>query len=181
MVEVYRVEGISDTKGRDKRPGLDALPIDASRRRFDVAMCWAIDRLGRSLIDLLGTIQHLETAGVDLYLDQQNIDTTTPMGRLLFQITGAFAEFGRSMIRERIKSGLARDSAAIKRDGKFVTRAGIVRSRLGRPWFSVDLEKRLCAELAKGTGIVKTAKRIGVGNSTVHKIARKIRAAEAST
>jgi hypothetical protein len=66
---------------------------DANRRKFDILMVWAIDRLGRSLIDLTGTIEHLEAAGVDLYLDQQNIDITTPMGKLLFQITGAFAEF----------------------------------------------------------------------------------------
>ena len=63
---------------------------DASRRRFDVVMAWAIDRLGRSLIDVLGTISHLEVAGVDLYLEQQAIDTTTPMDELLLQITGVF-------------------------------------------------------------------------------------------
>jgi DNA invertase Pin-like site-specific DNA recombinase len=67
---------------------------DAQRR---LVMAWAIARLGRSLIDLLGTIQALEACGVDLYLDQQSIDTTTPAGRLMFQITGAFAEFERSM------------------------------------------------------------------------------------
>ena len=69
---------------------------DASRRKFDVVMAWAIDRVRRSLIDLLSTIQHLEAAGVDLYLDQQNIDTTTPRGGLLFQVTGAYAEFDRA-------------------------------------------------------------------------------------
>jgi hypothetical protein len=68
----------------------------------------AVDRLGRSLIDLLDTIQHLEACGVDLYLDQQAIDTTTPMGKLVFQVTGAFAEFERTMIRQRIKAGLKR-------------------------------------------------------------------------
>ena len=98
VVEIYRDAGISGAKGRDQRPGLDALLKDASRRKFDVVMAWAIDRLGRSLIDLLGTIQHLEAVGVDLYLDQQSIDTTTPAGKLLFQLTGAFAEFERSMI-----------------------------------------------------------------------------------
>jgi DNA invertase Pin-like site-specific DNA recombinase len=67
-------------------------------------MAWAIDRLGRSLIDLLGTIQALEAYGVDLYLGQQSINTTTPTGRLMFQITGAFAEFERSMIRQRVHS-----------------------------------------------------------------------------
>src|SRR5262249_55176192 len=81
VIEIYKDEGISGAKGRDKRPALDAMLNDASRRKFDVVMAWAIDRVGRSLIDLLGTIQHLEAAGVDLYLDQQNIDTTTPMGR----------------------------------------------------------------------------------------------------
>src|SRR5258708_16010862 len=84
---------------------------DAGRRKFDIVMAWAIDRLGRSLIDLLGTIQHLEAVGVDLYLDQQAIDTTTPMGKLVFQITGAFAEFERSMIQQRIRAGIARARA----------------------------------------------------------------------
>jgi DNA invertase Pin-like site-specific DNA recombinase len=78
---------------------------DANRRKFDVVMSWAIDRLGRSLIDLLGTIQHLEACGVDLYLDQQAIDTTTPAGKLMFQITGAFAEFERSMNARALTPG----------------------------------------------------------------------------
>ncbi len=96
VVEVYNDAGISGAKGRNGRPGLDSMLKDASRRKFDVAMAWAIDRLGRSLIDLLNMIQQLEACGVDLYLDQQAIDTTTPMGKLVFQVTGAFAEFERS-------------------------------------------------------------------------------------
>ena len=92
---------------------------------------WAIDRLGRSLIDLLGTIQHLEAVGVDLYLDQQSIDTTTPAGRLLFQMTGAFAEFERSMIRQRVRAGLSVIKAKIDRDGRFVSKAGKVRKGCG--------------------------------------------------
>ena len=79
--------------------------LDASRRKFDVVMAWAIDRLGRSLIDLLETIKHLEAVGVDQYLDQQNIDTTTPHGELVFQVTGAFGEFERSMICQRVMCG----------------------------------------------------------------------------
>ena len=78
VVEICRDAGISGAKGRDQRPGLDGMLKDASRRKFDVVMAWAIDRLGRSLIDLLETITHLEAVGVDLYLDQQHIDTTTP-------------------------------------------------------------------------------------------------------
>jgi len=108
VVEVYNDAGISGAKGRKDRPGLDQMLNDASRRKFDVVMAWAIDRVGRSLIDLLGTIQHLDACGVDLYLDQQNIDTTTPMGKLVFQITGAFAEFERTMIQQRIHAGPAR-------------------------------------------------------------------------
>src|SRR5262245_43371971 len=88
-------------------------------------MAWAIDRLGRSLTDLLGTIQHLEACGVDLYLDQQSLDTTTPMGKLLFQVTGAFFEFERSTIRQRVNAGLSAIKARIKRDGRFTTKAGI--------------------------------------------------------
>jgi len=73
VVEQYHDAGISGAKGREGRPGLDQMLKDASRRKFDVIMAWAIDRLGRSLIDLLGTIQTLEACGVDLYLDRQSI------------------------------------------------------------------------------------------------------------
>jgi DNA invertase Pin-like site-specific DNA recombinase len=118
VVEEYHDAGISGSKGRKNRPGLDKMLQEAHRRRFDVVMAWAIDRLGRSLIDLLGTIQTLEACGVDLYLDQQAIDTTTAAGRLMFQITGAFAEFERSMIRQRVNAGLKRAVDAGKRLGR---------------------------------------------------------------
>jgi DNA invertase Pin-like site-specific DNA recombinase len=78
VVAQYNDAGISGSKGRDDRPGLDQMLKDAQRRRFDVVMAWAIDRLGRSLIDLLGTIQALEACGVDLYLDQQALDCPAP-------------------------------------------------------------------------------------------------------
>jgi len=105
-VGVYRDDGISGAKVRDKRPGLDVMLNDARRRKFDVVMASAIDRLGRSLVDLLQIIEHLKAVGVDLFLDQQNIDTTTPTGKLLFWMTGTFAEFERSMIRQRVHAGL---------------------------------------------------------------------------
>jgi DNA invertase Pin-like site-specific DNA recombinase len=126
VVEVYRDAGISGAKGRDQRPGLDAMLKEAGRRKFDIVMAWAIDRLGRSLIDLLRTIQDLEAVGVDLYLDQQHLDTTTPTGKLLFHVTGAFAEFERSMIRQRVNVCLGAIKARIKRDRHFTTKAGIV-------------------------------------------------------
>jgi DNA invertase Pin-like site-specific DNA recombinase len=160
VVEEYHDAGISGAKGRDQRPGLDQMLKDASRRKFDVVMAWAIDRLGRSLIDLLGTIQSLEACGVDLYLDQQSIDTTTPAGRLMFQMTGAFAEFERSMIRQRVKAGLRR---AVEQ-GK----------QLGRPRVSRDVEKRIQSHLRKGMGILKVASELGVGTSTVQRIKQEM-------
>ena len=161
VVEEYHDAGISGAKGRDGRPGLHQMLNDARRRKFDVVMAWAIDRLGRSLVDLLGTIQVLEACGVDLYLDQQSIDTTTPAGRLMFQITGAFAEFERSMIRQRVRAGLKRAIA----QGK----------RLGRPKVSAALEKRIQTQLRAGKGILKVARECGVGTGTVHRIARELR------
>ena len=174
VIEVYRDAGISGSKGRDKRPGLDAVLKDANRRKFDIVMAWAIDRLGRSLIDLLGTIEHLEKVGVDLYLDQQNIDTTTPTGRLLFQITGAFGEFERSMIRQRVRAGLNVIKDKLARDGKFVSKAGKVRRRLGRPGAEPDKIQRARRELAKGIGIGKVAREVGLGVGTVHRLKREV-------
>jgi len=162
VVETYSDAGISGSKGRDKRPGLDQMLNDASRRKFDVVMAWSIDRLGRSLIDLLATVQNLEACGVDLYLDQQNIDTTTPAGRLMFQITGAFAEFERSMIRQRVKLGLKRAVA----QGK----------QLGRPPIASEIERKAQRELRKGTGILKAARLVGLGTRTVHRIKREMNA-----
>jgi DNA invertase Pin-like site-specific DNA recombinase len=160
IVETYSDAGVSGSKVRDKRPGLDQLLNDAKRRKFDVVMSWAIDRLGRSLIDLLGTIQELEACGVDLFLEQQAIDTTTPAGKLMFQVCGAFAEFERSMIRQRVKLGLKRAVA----QGK----------RLGRPQIDGDIERRVQRELRKGAGILKVASALGVGTGTVHRIKREM-------
>jgi DNA invertase Pin-like site-specific DNA recombinase len=160
VVEQYSDAGISGSKGRDGRPGLDQMLKDASRRKFDVIMAWAIDRLGRSLIDLLGTIQTLEACGVDLYLDQQSIDTTTPAGKLMFQVCGAFAEFERSMIQQRVRAGLKR--AAQK--GNFP----------GRPKISEAIEKRIQTQLRAGKGILKVARELGVGTGTVQRIAREL-------
>ena len=161
VIEVYSDAGISGTKGRNGRPGLDSMLKDASRRKFDIVMAWAIDRLGRSLIDLVDTIQHLEACGVDLYLDQQAIDTTTPMGKLVFQLTGAFAEFERTMIRQRVKAGLKRAVAQ-----------GV---KLGRPKIDSTTERKVRKQLAKGMGMLKVAKSLGIGTGTVQRIANELR------
>ena len=158
--EVYKDAGISAAKGRNGRPGLDAMLKDANRRKFDILMAWAIDRLGRSLSDLLDTIQHLEACGVDLYLDQQAIDTTTPMGKLVFQIAGAFAEFERTMIRQRINAGLKRAIAQ-----------GV---KLSRPKIDGATERKVRKQLAKGMGILKVAKSLGIGTGTVQRISNEL-------
>ena len=160
VVKEYHDAGISDSKGREARPGLDEMLKGAQRRRFDVVMAWAIDRLGRSLIDLLETIQTLEACSVDLYLDQQAIDTTTPAGRLMFQVTGAFAEFERSMIRQRVRAGLKR---AVE-SGK----------QLGRPKVSPAIEKRIQNQLRAKKGMLAVARECGVGTGTVQRIAREM-------
>ncbi|MGA7020513.1 MAG: recombinase family protein [Pseudolabrys sp.] len=161
IVATFNDAGISGAKERKDRPGLDQMLKDASKGRFDVVMTWAIDRLGRSLVDLLATVQHLENCGVDLFIDRQFIDTTTPTGKLMFQIVGAFAEFERSMIRERVHAGLKRAVA----NGK----------TLGRPLNDPAALERARTELRQGTGIVKVAKQVGLGVGTVHRLALELR------
>jgi len=155
-VQVYSDNGVSAAKGRTQRPELDALLKDASRGRFDVVLVWALDRLGRSLLDLLDTLGELEASNVALVLHQQAIDTTTPAGRMFFQVTGAFAEFERAMIRSRVRAGLERAKAR-----------GV---RLGRPRTGAKVELAIRARLATGEGIKKVAKAVGVGNGTVSRI-----------
>jgi DNA invertase Pin-like site-specific DNA recombinase len=164
IVETFSDAGISGAKGRKDRPGLDDMLKQAQRHKFDVVMAWAIDRVGRSLIDLLDTIQHLEACHVDLYLDQQAIDTTTPAGKLMFQVTGAFSEFERSLIRQRIHAGLKR------------ARANGV--KLGRPLNDPKAIELAREELRKGIGINRVAKLVGLSNSTVARIKTELRASQ---
>ena len=124
VVSVYRDQGISGTKGRDKRPGLDKLLQAVARKEFDLVAAWSVDRLGRSLIDLVGILQEFHAKHVDLYLHQQGIDTTTPSGKAMFQMMGVFAEFERSMIHERVMAGLARARAEGTQLGRPATVAG---------------------------------------------------------
>ncbi len=108
IVAEFVDEGISGAKGRDQRPQFDALSKAVTRREVDVVMSWSVDRLGRSLQHLLSFLTELNASGADLYLHQQGVDTTTPAGKALFQMMGVFAEFERSMIRERVQSGITR-------------------------------------------------------------------------
>jgi DNA invertase Pin-like site-specific DNA recombinase len=162
VVTTYEDAGISGAKGRDKRPGLDTLLRDATKARFDVVMAWALDRLGRSLADLIDTLRLLEGSHVDLFLHQQAIDTTTPAGRMFFHVTGAFAEFERDMIRSRVNAGLDRARAR-----------GV---QLGRPKVAGKVERAIRERLTAGEGMLKVAKGLGVGVSTVQRIKAEMKA-----
>ncbi len=156
VVEEFVDRGISGAKGRDKRPAFDRLCMAATRREIDVVMAWSVDRLGRSLQDLVAFLSELQASKVDLYLDRQGIDTTTPGGKALFQMMGVFAEFERAMIQERVHAGLAR----ARKEGK----------RLGRPKVSRKTEQRIQAARAEGKGINRIATDLGVGSSTVRRV-----------
>jgi DNA invertase Pin-like site-specific DNA recombinase len=86
VVAEFGDEGISGAKGRDQRPGLNSLLEGVTRRDFDKVMAWSVDRLGRSLPDLLTFMGELKAKGVDLYLHQQSLDTSTPAGKAMFQM-----------------------------------------------------------------------------------------------
>jgi DNA invertase Pin-like site-specific DNA recombinase len=129
---------------------------DATRGKFDVAMAWSMDRMGRSLADLVGSLQELRGSGCDLFLHQRAIDTTTPAGKAMFQMLGVLSEFERSMIEARVKAGLARAREAGK--------------TLGRAKVPAEAEEAIRAHLAAGTGILKTAKLAGVGVSVVYRV-----------
>ncbi len=119
-------------------------------------MSWSVDRLGRSLQHLVTFLGEIHAKGVDLYLHQQGVDTSTPAGKALFQMCGVFAEFERSMIQERVKAGLARARA----QGK----------KLGRPRVSAAIERRVQLQRAKGIGIKAIARKLKVGTGTVQRI-----------
>ncbi|MCV2360995.1 recombinase family protein [Paucibacter sp. TC2R-5] len=152
--------GISGAKGRKDRPRLEALLKGVARKEFDVVAAWSVDRLGRSLIDLINMLQELHSTGVDLYLHQQGINTTTPAGKAIFGMLGVFAEFERAIIQERIHAGLARAK-------KVGTKSGLA---IGRPRASEDVEARIRELRAEGLGMVKIAAAIPCGVSVVQRV-----------
>lgn len=159
VVEEYIDQGISGAKGRDKRPALDKMLKAATRGKFDIILVWSVDRLGRSLQHLVSMLADLDAAGVGLYLHQQALDTTTPSGKAMFQMCGVFAEFERSMIRERVMAGLARAHAKGKKSGRRPLAPGLIREI-----------KHLRSE---GLSIRKIAQRLDVSPSAVHKYAAR--------
>src|SRR6476646_5862057 len=114
IVAEYVDRGVSGAKGRKDRPRFDALLHAVARKEFDMIAAWSVDRLGRSLQDLVGFLGDLQSKKVDLYLHQQALDTSTPSGKAMFGMLGVFAEFERSIIQERVKAGLARALSKVK-------------------------------------------------------------------
>jgi DNA invertase Pin-like site-specific DNA recombinase len=149
-------QGVSGAKGREGRPAFDKLCRGIVRREFDLVSAWSVDRLGRSLQDLVAFLNELHSKNINLFLHKQGIDTTTPAGKLLFQMLGVFAEFERSMIVERVKAGLQRAKA----EGK----------TLGRPRVGDAVEAKVLALRRKGNGMRKIPKELDIGNCTVRRI-----------
>lgn len=163
IVGVYEDAGISGAKGGNDRPALNRLLTDARRGKLDVVMCWSIDRLGRSLKDLLETVDKLSRDNVDLYIDQNDLDTTTAAGKLLFHITGAFSEFERGLIQERVRAG-------IKRAKDSGTKSGLP---IGRPKLDDKLRDKIKRLRQEGLSVAKVAEQVGVGRSTVKRIQKE--------
>src|SRR6476620_1626752 len=161
IVKVFQDNGISGAKGRDERPGLDALLKAVNAREFDLVATWSVDRLGRSLTDLLSILQHLKDKGVDLFLHQQGLDTSTTAGKAMFQMLGVFAEFERGIIRERVNAGLARARA----NG----------TKLGRRPVKPAVEARILELKASGDGILKIGRKLGIGTSVVQRVFKQER------
>ena len=151
---------ISGAKGRDQRPAFDKLQKGAVRKDFDMVAAWSVDRLGRSLQDLVNFLGDIQTSKVDLYLHQQGINTETPTGKLMFQMIGMFAEFERTIIKERVISGIARSRLTGTKSGK----------PHGRPTKLTNPDPQIRQLRAEGLGMLKIAKQLGIGTSTVQRV-----------
>lgn len=157
VTATFTDEGISGVKGRDRRPGYDNLLKGVARKDFDLIATWSVDRLGRSLADLVSFLSDIQSKNVDLYLHQQGLDTSTPSGRMMFQMLSVFAEFERSMIRERILAGLRRTT-----------------KKSGRKPMPEDRADAIRRSLLDGVGIRATARLHRASTTTVTTIARTL-------
>lgn len=157
IVQSFNDDGVSGAKGRKDRPALDAMLKGAARRQFDLIAVWSVDRLGRSLQHLVETVNELHAVGVDLYVHQQAIDTSTPAGKLAFSVFGALAEYERELIRERVKAGIER-----------ARKNGV---KLGRPTNLNDsVRKAIVALRERDHSIRHIAAQLRVGTGTVYKV-----------
>ena len=151
----YVDRGVSGSK--DRRPALDQMMAAAQGRKFDVLVVWKLDRFARSLKHLVNALAEFEALGIAFVSLRDNLDLTTPSGRLMFQIIGAMAEFERALIQERVRAGLRNAKAK-----------GV---RLGRPRVFVS-ESRIDALRASGASWRAIAKELGIALGTVHRIAQ---------
>jgi DNA invertase Pin-like site-specific DNA recombinase len=167
VVAEFSDDGISGSKGRDARPGFDRLNKAMTRGKFDAVAAWSVDRLGRSLQDLVAFLSELHGAGCDLFLHAQGLDTSTPAGKAMFQMLGVFAEFERTLIVERVRSGMSRAREKGTRSGRAI----------GRPKIGRAKEDAIRAALTQGgKGVLKIASEHGVGSGTVQRIRREMKA-----
>jgi DNA invertase Pin-like site-specific DNA recombinase len=167
MADSYLDIGICGAK--DRRPELDRLMADAHRRKFDVVIVWKFDRFARSVSHLLRALETFSALGIAFVSLSEQMDTTTPAGKMVFTVLGAVAELERSLIVERVKAGLRNARAKGK--------------RLGRPRVSPDAH-RIAALREEGLSWAKIAERMGVGEGTVYRAAHasaKIPARNAAT
>jgi len=139
---------------KESRPSLNRLMTDARQRKFDVIAIWKIDRFGRSLKHLVNALAELEALGVAFVSLRDNLDLSTPPGRLMFQIIAAMAEFERALIQERVRAGLRN----AKQKGR----------KLGRPRVVVDIDK-IASLRASGASWRTISRRMGCGVGTLHK------------
>jgi DNA invertase Pin-like site-specific DNA recombinase len=153
VIGEYTDTGVSGSK--ESRPGLNQLMADAHRRKFDAVLVWKLDRFGRSLRHLVNALAELEARGVAFISLRDNLDLSTPSGRLMFQIIGAMAEFERSLIQERVKAGLRNARAKGKRLGRpkaLVDSDRVIQLRAqGLPW------RAIASQLHVGLGTVVRA------------------------
>ena len=155
IVAEFIDNGISGMKTRQDRPALDQLMKSATQRKFDMVMCWSIDRLGRSLQNLVEILNDLQAMKIDLFFLQQGMDTSTPSGRMIFSVFGAIGEFERNLIRERVIAGQRRAVAN-----------GV---KIGRPSKMNDgLRSAIQLLREKGMGIKQIARKLKVGVGTVY-------------
>jgi DNA invertase Pin-like site-specific DNA recombinase len=157
LIDTYIDDGISGSKGRDKRPEFDRMCKDMIRRKFNRILVWDISRLGRSLQHLVEFLNDVQSVDCNLYIHQSGLDTSTPSGRMMFQMVGVFSEFERSMISERVKLGLQR----------VVSKGGT----LGRRKTVTDNMKSHIMELRKeGLSLSEIATYVGISKMSVHRV-----------
>jgi DNA invertase Pin-like site-specific DNA recombinase len=160
LVGVYEDHGVSGVKS--SRPQLDQMMIDGRRRKFSMVLSWSVDRVGRDLRHLLNFCNEINELGINLYFHTQNIDTSTSIGKMFFNILGSISEFERTLIVERIKNSLEN----CKKKGV----------KLGRPSSMNDgLRNAILILKEKGVGVRETCRQLGIGTNSYYSVVKDIK------